>query len=186
MEITDLKQTGTWIDALDAARVTIGKKPLNKEPSDKWKRQMCLARHSPLRIVEYSWMMRDVPQWVTVHFVRYGIGILKFVRTQRDDRRSDIKDRSKLPQGALNDMLVRANAETILHISHQRLCSKASKETRELWQLFVDKLKEIDPILASKCVPNCIFQGFCPEMKSCGYADTDNFKQRIKEYRRKQ
>lgn len=45
----------SWKRALNAARRTIGKEPLDKEPSNKWRAQMLLAEHSPIRLVEYEW-----------------------------------------------------------------------------------------------------------------------------------
>lgn len=44
---------------------------------------MLLAEHSPIRLVEYEWTWGQIPQWVTVHFVRHHIGCEKFVHTQR-------------------------------------------------------------------------------------------------------
>lgn len=44
----------------------------------------------------------------------------------------------------------------------------ASEETREVWYKVLDKLACIEPLLASACVPQCVYRGFCPEQKSCG------------------
>ena len=61
----------------------------------------------------------------------------------------------------------------------------ASKETREAWSLVIEMLKEVDPILAEKCVPSCVYRGFCPEIdRCCGYVNTDAYKRRLEEYRR--
>jgi len=45
------------------------------------------------------------------------------------------------------------------------------------------ELEKIDPVLVSKCVPTCVYRGFCPEMKSCGYCNTEEFRNRVEEYR---
>ncbi len=52
MKVT-VEQETTWKRALNAARRTAGKKPLDKEPSDEWKDNILYAEHSPIRLVEY-------------------------------------------------------------------------------------------------------------------------------------
>ena len=50
MEITVVQET-PWSRALDAARRTIGKEPLHKEPGENWKAKVLLAEHSPIKLV---------------------------------------------------------------------------------------------------------------------------------------
>lgn len=77
-----------------------------------------------------------------------------------------------------------ANAQSLINISRKRLCSCASKETREAWIQVKSAIAEIDPIMASKMVPECIYRGFCPEfMNPCGYSKTEKFKNDLKIYR---
>lgn len=56
-----------WIRVVNAARRTWGKKPINHEPSDKFKRKILLAEHSPIRLLEYDFTIENIRQWVTVH-----------------------------------------------------------------------------------------------------------------------
>lgn len=188
-KVVRMEQTTSWKRVLSAARRTIGKKPLDKEPSDSWKAKMLLAEHSPIRLLEYDWTWSGIKQWVTVHLVRHFIGCQKFVHSQREDRRKlpddyNVGSRNELPQGALNDMDMTANAQAIINISRKRLCSCASKETREAWKQVIEEIRKIDPILADKCVPECLYRGFCPEfMNSCGYSRTEKFKEDLKKYR---
>lgn len=188
-EISEMTQVTSWKRALNAARRTIGKKLLNKEPSDSWEAKILLAEHSPIRLVEYDWSWKDIKQWTTAHLVRHHEGCEKFVHSQRGDRRNlseeyEVSSRDDLPQGALNDMDMSANAQALINISRKRLCSCASKETREAWQQVKDSIREIDPVLASKMVPECLYRGFCPEwMSSCGYWKTEKFKKDLEEYR---
>jgi len=86
IKVTRLNAVTSWNRALNAARRTVGKSALKKEPSDSWKAKMLLAEHSPIRLVEYEWTWEQIPQWVTVHFTRHHIGCEKFVHTQRPDR----------------------------------------------------------------------------------------------------
>lgn len=183
-KVTDLTQVTTWKRALNAARRTIGKNKLEKNPSKSWEAKILLAEHSPIRLVEYDWTWQDIMQWVTTHIVRHHEGCEKFVHSQRGDRRKLSVPRNELPQGELNDMDMTANAQAIINISRKRLCSCASKETREAWKQVIDEIRKIDPVLADKCVPECIYRGFCPEwMSSCGYSKTEKYKEDLKKYR---
>ena len=182
--IIRFEQISFWKRALNAARRTVGKNPLNKDPSNEWKAKMLLAEHSPIRLVEFEWPWENIKQWVTVHLVRHHVGCEKFVHSQREDRRDLEIPRDELPQGSLNDMDMTANAQSLIYISRKRLCSCASKETREAWMQVKEKINEIDPILAEKMVRECIYRGFCPEfMGCCGYNRTLDFKKELVRYR---
>lgn len=175
-----------WKRVVNAARRTVGKEPIDREPSDKFKRKILLAEHSPIRLLEYDFTWEDIKMWVTTHIVRHHEGCEKFVSTQRTDRSEILKglNRDELRQGLLNDMDMTCNAQAFINISRKRLCSCASKETRDAWKLVVEYLKVIDPILAEKCVPECIYRGFCPEFdRCCGYCNTKEFNEKLKKYR---
>lgn len=184
MKLNECIRITSWKRVLNAARRTIGKNPIDKEPSDSWKAKMLLAEHSPIRLLEFDWDWNDIKQWVTTHLVRHHEGCEKFVHTQREDRRDLGCSRDELPQGALNDMMMSANAQALINISRKRLCSCASKETREAWKAVKEEISRIDPIMAEKMVPECIYRGFCPEfMHPCGYSKTDKFQEDLKKYR---
>ena len=165
-----------------------------------------MAEHSPIRLLEYDFTIENIRQWVTVHLVRHHEGCEKFVHTQRQDindeiekitksimnvlhdvnmLRDDWKERDYMFQGSENDMDMTCNAQAFINISRKRLCKGcASTETREAWELVIEFLKEVDPILASKCVPECLYRGFCPETdRCCGFCNTKKFEERLKEYR---
>lgn len=180
--IRSITQHGGWARALDAARLTVNKAPLCKEPSNEWKMAMLRAQHSPIRLVEYDIVWDDMPSWVATHLVRHHIGCEKFVGTQRDDRTESAVPRAEKPQGAPVTMMMSANAQAIINISEKRLCNMASRETREAWTLAVDELRTVDPELAFFCVPQCVRLGHCPEMKGCGYVGTDYYRMRREYY----
>lgn len=171
MEITNLKRIGSWNDVLNAARATVGKEFVDKEPSSEWKTKILKAEHSPIRLLSYMWTWENIPYWVTVHLVRHHIGIEKFVSTSRPDRNGNKYTRHDLSQDALVNMTVVANAQAIINISRIRLCNKASRETRQAWEMFLQELKKVEPELVYACVPNCIYRKGCPEMQSCGMYD---------------
>ena len=185
-KIVRMEQVSSWKRVLNAARRTIGKKPLDKEPSNSWKAKILLAEHSPIRLLEFDWTWSFIQQWVTTHLVRHHEGCEKFVHSQRVDRNPALAELSRddLPQGLLNDMDMTANAQALINISRKRLCSCASKETRDAWKQVIEEIRKIDPVLADKCVPECLYRGFCPEfMNPCGYANTQKFQKDLERYR---
>ena len=188
-EVTRLTQVTPWKRVLNAARRTIGKESLDREPSDSWKAKILLAEHSPIRLLEYEWTWKNIMQWVTTHLVRHHEGCEKFVHSQRGDRRAileeyNVDSRDKLPQGALNDMDMTANAQALINISRKRLCSCASADTREAWKQVKEAIAKVDPVLADKMVPECIYRGFCPEfLNPCGYSKTPQYQEALKKYR---
>ena len=173
-----------WEWAKRAALKTMGLKPKTKEPTDSWKAKMLLAEHSPIRNVTYYISFTNIRQWVTVHIVRHWLGFIPFVHTQREDRRVLDCSRDELPQGSLNDMDVMANAQALINISRKRLCNKASKETREAWEMVKDAVSKVDSVMADKMVRNCTYRGFCPELECCGYCKTKKFQEELEKYRK--
>lgn len=76
------------------------------------------------------------------------------------------------------------NAEEIINISKLRLCNKASKETRDVWQEVKEQVAKVDPDLAFMMVPQCIYRGgICPEMKSCRFCESERGKKILSDYK---
>lgn len=75
----------------------------------------------------------------------------------------------KFDRNAPTDLLGVLNAEAIINMSHKRLCTKASRETRKLWEQVVSEVRNIDPDLANHCVAQCAYCGFCSGPKGCGW-----------------
>jgi hypothetical protein len=181
MEISKIKQIGTWRDVADSARTTVGKGKGTGDPPDSWKKQLLLAEHSPIRKIKFSWKWKNLPSWVSVHFVRHNVGISHFVETQRTDRTGI--DRNSLTQDSPVTHECEANVQALINISRKRLCSCASPETRQAWKMVVDEIRKIDPIIASVMVSECLYRGFCPETKDCGFVDSVKFWEDLKRYK---
>lgn len=175
-----VKRIGSWRDVADASRTTVNMKEGSGEPKSSWKKRMLLAEHSPIRLLQFRFKWRDLPYWISTHFVRHKYGIEHFVSTQREDRCG--VPRKDKPQGALVSHEVLLNAQAIINISKKRLCVTAHKETREAWLLFLNSLKETEPELYSVCVPTCISKGHCYEYESCGYHKTLKFNEELLKY----
>lgn len=155
-----------WNECKRRALVTVGKFDFDP-PTHEWCRAILNARHSPIRRLRFSFLMEDVPSWVSVHLCRH-VHAQPYVKSQRNDRQSDY-DRTKAPQDAPVCMIWDMNAESLMDIANKRLCKQASKETRavvkEICKLVSEKCPEFTPFLVPQCVYN---GGVCREMKPCG------------------
>ncbi len=161
----EIRKLIDWDEAYSSALLTQGKKPKNKYPSDKWIEKLIKSEHSPLRKVMYSIVLRDIPSFVATHLVRYTTS-QPYVSTSRSDiTGKDDKLTNRLTPVTMELFL---NAQTIITISRQRLCYKASKETREIWVEVLKELKKIEPLLVKYSMPNCIYRNGCPEFTPCG------------------
>ena len=172
-----VERVTNWERVLDAARFTQGKKCLRKDPSEHFKTQMVLSEHSPLRLLEFDIKVYGIPYFSMGHFVRH-VHAQPFVSTSRPDITGVNITRHELPQDAPVNMQLSLNAQEILNISRLRLCNKAEITTRMIWGAVVSELREIDPILADACLPQCVVKGFCQEMKTCGYIGSTSFNER--------
>lgn len=156
----------TWMRVKERTLVTVGKTVKNP-PDLEWKKKILEARHSPIRYIRFSFLLKDVPYWVSTHLVRH-IHAQPYVRTQRNDRQSDY-DRTKAPQDAHVDMIWDIGCEEMLIISNKRLCNCAAKETRDVVQKMCDLIVEKCPEFDGLLVPMCEYHGgVCHEMFPCG------------------
>lgn len=179
MEIK-IERVTSWERVADAARMTAHKDSLGHEPSEAFKKAIVRSEHSPLRMLEFDVEIRDVPYFVAMHLVRHTQGIEKFVATSREDRTG--VPRSERKQTDLVDCRFALNAQAFINISRRRCCTMADQTTRNVWNNVIYKLSEIEPILAERCVPECIYRGFCPEPKSCGFARSTTYQERLEKY----
>lgn len=181
-----VRRITNWDLVLDSARTTVGKDDVNKEPSDDFKRSILIAEHSPIRNLWYEVVWTDIPYWVSMHLRTHHCGFHSgeddtvFISSQRSDRTG--VERDKLPQDEPVTLKVVMNAHSIINVSRVRLCRKSSPETRSAWEMMLDKLEQIEPILSSMCVPNCVYRDACPEPKCCGFYDTPMFKDQMNRY----
>lgn len=179
MKAEVLNYTDNWQAVKNAAMNTIGKEGGNY-PSSDWKKRILMAEHSPIRLLTFTVRLTDLPYWVSVHLTRHKIGVEHFVSTQRTDRTGI--ERDHLPQGALVSHTMVINAQALINISRKRLCSQASTETRQAWWAVVDAVKKYEPELASLCVRECVYRGFCPEMTKCTYHETEAYRRQCDKY----
>ena len=155
-----------WREVKRRALVTVGKTMVTP-PTIEWKRKILMARHSPIRYLQFSFLLEGIQSWVSVHLVRH-IHAQPYVKSQRNDRQSAY-DRNKAPQDSPVDMIWDMNAEELMVIANKRLCSQASQETREVVTQMCRLAKEACPEISDFLVPMCEYHGgVCHEINGCG------------------
>lgn len=168
MKVEVLKNPGNedWKEVKRRALITIGKKPV-QEPGYEWAVKMLRCRHSPIRYLIFSFLLTDIPYWLSTELCRHHVGIEKYVRSQRDDRNNSDIPRAAKPQGAFVDMIIDVNADALMTIMHKRLCNCATKEMRELMQMIKESVIKTNPEFKDFLVPMCKYIGRCDEIISC-------------------
>lgn len=164
--MTEYPTERDWLAVKERALVTVGLKAKNA-PNDEWKYEILNARHSPIRRLRFSFLIEDLPSWVSVHLCRH-VHAQPYVKSQRNDRQNQY-DRNKAPQDAPVNMIWDITGEELLIIANKRLCAQASAETQAVvWQMCQQVIAfcpEFEPFL----VPMCAYHGnVCHEMKPCG------------------
>jgi hypothetical protein len=163
MKTEILKIKGDWQDVVDDCRTTVGKDSLGKEPSKKFKREILISEHSPIRSISIKWKWVNIPSWVATHFSRHKWEC--FIKTQRTDRTGT--DRNKLPQDAPVIMSGDANTQHLIDMARKRLCYMASPETRKYMEDLKIAIHDVEPEVADVLVPNCVYRCGCPEPNGC-------------------
>lgn len=153
---------GNWREVVDDCRTTVGKGELGKDPSEKFKRAILMAEHSPIRNIHVRWQWPHIKSWIATHWARHKFE--KFIQTQRTDRTGI--DRDALRQDAEVIFTGEANAQHLIDAWRKRLCMTAAAETRQYAIDFKKELYKLEPEIADALVPNCIYRGGCPEMNT--------------------
>lgn len=162
-----IKIKGDWQEVVNDCRTTVGKEELGKDPSVKFKREILISEHSPIRSMSVKWMWQNIPSWVATHFSRHKWEC--FIKTQRTDRTGT--NRNELRQDAPVIMSGEANSQHLIDMARKRLCYMASPETREYMEDLKVAISEEEPELASVLVPNCVYRCGCPEPNGCKWFD---------------
>lgn len=167
MEITMMEYPTEvdWFEVKRRALVTVGRTPLIQPDMD-WKVKILKARHSPIRYLRFSFLLENVPYWVSVHLCRH-VHAQPYVRSQRNDRQ-DQYDRNAARQDAPVNMIWDMNAEELITIVQKRLCGCAAQETREVAKQIRDLVLEKCPEFEELLVTPCKFNGKCHEIRPCG------------------
>lgn len=156
VELVKYPNTEDWLLAKQCTLVTVGKET-EVPPTEKFKRDLLRARHSPIRELKFVFRITDIPYCISVHLCRH-VHAQPYVKTQRNDRQGDY-DRNTAPQNAPVSMMWSMNAEELITIANKRLCMTASEETRQVVRMICDKVIEVCPEFKSELVPMCVRNG---------------------------
>ena len=160
-----------WWEVKRRALVTVGLSPISP-PSEEWRRQILLARHSPIRYLRFAFLLEGIPYWLSVHLARHTHA-QPYIKSQRNDRQ-DAYDRNSAPQSAPVNMLWDINAEELMVIANKRLCMKADPKTRAVVAKMCGLVTEKCPEFRGLLHPMCAYHGGkCHEMEPCGMRGTD-------------
>ena len=148
--------------------VTMGKtEEPKKPPSSKLLRRVLRARHSPIRVLNFAFLIEGIPSNTATHLVRH-VHAVPFVSSLRNDRQ-DKMDGDAARRDTPVDMIFYCNAEELMTVANKRLCSRAARRTQEVAQMMCDAAAEALPEILSELVPICVYHGgVCHELESCG------------------
>lgn len=136
-------------------------------PTPKLLRNLLRARHSPIRVLNYAFLIEGIPSNTATHLARH-VHAQPFISSLRNDRQGKI-DGDAAPRNTPVDMILYVNAEELQVIANKRLCGKAAKQTQEVVKMICEAAEEAMPELKGLLVPMCYHcGGVCHEDKPCG------------------
>ena len=150
-----------WLGIKNLCRKTVNMIDTEKEPISKWKRDLLIAEHSPLRHSLITIQIDDIPYAISTHLVRHHVGVTPYVSTSRSDRTG--VDRNTRSQMDTVSMRLDLNIQSLINISRKRLCNQADPTTQKIWLEVIKAVAEYDQDIAWACVPEGIRTCGCPE-----------------------
>ena len=172
VEILKYPTEDDWMWAKTCCLNTVGKTS-TKLPTDKWKRDLILSEHSPIRELKFG-IRLTLPSYCSVHFVRHKFGVEHYVSTQRDDRNKDRNvSRADIPQGVMVSHIMSVNAQELMFMARRRLCTQADELTRAVMEEICRQVVQVSPEFEGVFEPMCYYRGGrCTEFECCGYNET--------------
>jgi len=136
--------------------------------TDKWKYDILLAGHGPIRTLMLTIKM-EIPYYISTCFVRHKYGVEHYVSSQRNDRQNKY-DRRKAPQDSIVTHIMDVNAQELMQIAHMRLCGQATEEMREIMKDICHAVLKTNPEFKPFLRPKCLAENGiakCNEFKPC-------------------
>lgn len=136
-------------------------------PRSEFLHEMLRARHSPIRVLNYAFLIEDIPSNTATHLARH-VHAQPFISSLRNDRQDRV-DGDTAPRNTPVDMILYVNAEELQVMANKRLCGKAAKRTREVVGMICREAVKATPELEGLLVPMCQrCGGICYEPEPCG------------------
>lgn len=143
-----------------------------KLPSSDLLKRVLRARHSPIRVLNFGFLIEEIPSNIATHLCRH-VHAVPFVSSLRNDRQDKI-DGDKAPRDTPVDMIFYCNAEELMTIANKRLCKRASEKTQSVVRMMCYAAARVMPELETLLVPMCEYHGgVCHELESCGRCPND-------------
>lgn len=148
--------------------VTMGKTEVPKKlPGSNLLRRVLHARHSPIRVLNFAFLIEDIPSNTATHLCRH-VHAVPFVSSLRNDRQERM-DGDAARRDTPVDMIFYCNAEELMTFANKRLCGRAAKRTQQVARMMCEEAEKAMPELSGDLVPMCIYHGgVCHELESCG------------------
>lgn len=203
MEVTIEKMTDERIMREACEMTFLGKSNMSLK-------RMYACEHSPCRTQVFWIRLYDIPLFCSTQLLRHHVGSQPFQLTCREDRKGGnvkLKVRIQSIIDAIDDgdkdkaideliwvsentdrytkvnLGLFINAQSLINMAKERLCSDASAETREIFKAIKTEIEKIDPDLAQFLVPRCIYRGgICNSLKPCGFNKTELFSKQLNQY----
>ena len=167
------------------------------------------SEHSPVRSQQYFIVFKNIPLFISTHFIRHHVGSIPFQLTCRDDRKGgNVGLKSKLmvfansclelgevDEEQLNELYgnidrytkvnlgIIVNAQALIDMAKLRLCHQSHRETIFVMNILKQKLSEVAPELTPYLVPKCVYRGgICGEPNACKWNKTKAFQKALTEY----
>jgi len=122
-----------------------------------------ILEHSPTRVEEYFIELKNIPTFVSVHFVRHKIGVEHFVLSNRNDRGGD----DDVDRWTPVNHSMKINAEALINLARKRLCLTSHEETVYIMNMIKEEMTKVNYNLGQMLIPNCVYRnGLCKEIKS--------------------
>lgn len=152
-----------------AVWMTMGKNEAPKERvSPELLHKLLEARHSPIRLLNFTFLIEDIPSNISVHLCRH-VHSVPIVQSLRNDRQDNFNG-DEAPRNIPVNMIFSVNAEELMVIANKRLCSQASEMTRNVVRLMCLEALDVMPEFEGLLVPMCLYHGgVCHEIKPCGF-----------------
>ena len=167
METNILKIKGDWQEVVDDCRASVSKPPLGKEPSKKFKEDILIAEHGPIRDISVRFRWNDIPYCIAMHWKTHHWE--SKVNTQRTDRTG--VDRRERRQTDPVDFIGEMNTQHQIDTMRKRLCFMADPQTRMYAEDYKETVRDFEPEISDVLVPNCVYRCGCPELGGCGFWD---------------
>ena len=138
-----------------------------KEDLDK----LVKLRNSDLIVKDAIYLMEICKKYFTEididNYIMYLDILIQYLQNIKQGMKPE-DARAILPNATKTNIVMTCNLRELMHMSNLRLCTRAQKEIRQLFEMIQKRVTAEDSKLGNLLIPKCEVNGFCTENKSCG------------------